>query len=646
MKTIRELVKTLYKYAKDPVEMAGVQTFVSPTKGRTDESPEGNENERPYASKNKVRGIPLPSEHKKDRTQKTPGNHSFNVPSGTEDGTKVPIRTKSTPGEDYGHPYKENVYPRRTLVSESVIPSSSERQKNQMGEASRYYEKYYQRNKKNIIEKSKQRYKRKRNDPREKKRRELYKDKKIKDKFERVPTGGYSDPSERTKDWRKEQKKAGIARKQKRRKRRSVKDRMKWKKWYRKNKQKLKIKSKKYYTKNKHRLKKLRKDRYKNPRRYKIRRTAQDPINFWINLSLDIWSSAKFVSFDPDFCIVYFHTENGSLRKLPLEIFVERALFDEDQDVFSFYEILDSYYEDPRTASYTFHRDQDSPTNLNKERLTKGVPRLDPYKDIPEGTTTWVSPSPSKSNKKENLPSTELDLGTVHDSGSGSARVIPTNKDYANKLATTIAEIESKTSQSVFERAKKVTVSLKRALRKKGLWVFQANDHTVKIRAIPKDRSKKVSLSDVKVSCSCGFWRWQGPEHWAVVGNYLLGKKRGTASYPKIMDVNEEHRCCKHVLAVFNLARNYKVASANSQNFDIRREVLSFLRSKNSLLSPLLEVEKNYPRPTLVDGWNLDEFEALRMKKEGLIYLVKKNDGWEARMTKKGWKYLRDAVDK
>jgi hypothetical protein len=60
----------------------------------------------------------------------------------------------------------------------------------------------------------------------------------------------------------------------------------------------------------------------------------------------------------------------------------------------------------------------------------------------------------------------------------------------------------------------------------------------------------------------------------------------------------------------------------------------------------LLEVEKNYPRPTLVDGWNLDEFEALRMKKEGLIYLVKKNDGWEARMTKKGWKYLRDAVDK
>jgi len=54
------------------------------------------------------------------------------------------------------------------------------------------------------------------------------------------------------------------------------------------------------------------------------------------------------------------------------------------------------------------------------------------------------------------------------------------------------------------------------------------------------------------VSSTCGFWRWQGPEHWAKVGGYLLGNPVGTASNPNAKDPKGENRVCKHVFATLN----------------------------------------------------------------------------------------------
>lgn len=78
-------------------------------------------------------------------------------------------------------------------------------QKNQAGEAKMYSRKNYTENKADIKHQSKMRYTRIKNKPDFQKRRKLYKQKP--EKFERRPPG-FKSPSQRSKDWRKKQKRS------------------------------------------------------------------------------------------------------------------------------------------------------------------------------------------------------------------------------------------------------------------------------------------------------------------------------------------------------------------------------------------------------------------------------------------------------
>lgn len=113
----------------------------------------------------------------------------------------------------------------------------------------------------------------------------------------------------------------------------------------------------------------------------------------------------------------------------------------------------------------------------------------------------------------------------------------------------------------------------KRRVTKKNLWLIDVKGkqgtYRVRVKAVPKNkRIKRLQSSDVLISCSCPYWRWQGPEHWAKVEGYLYGKPRGTASKPVIRDPQGTHRVCKHVTAVLgnimtlSLPSSRKVANA------------------------------------------------------------------------------------
>jgi hypothetical protein len=102
------------------------------------------------------------------------------------------------------------------------------------------------------------------------------------------------------------------------------------------------------------------------------------------------------------------------------------------------------------------------------------------------------------------------------------------------------------------------------------MWTFTVSGskgeaYTVRVKALPANKTvKTVEKSQVQVSCSCDFFRWQGPEHWAKVEKYLYGKPVGTASKPVVKDPDSRHRVCKHLVGVFGLARKYRVASGNT----------------------------------------------------------------------------------
>ena len=135
-----------------------------------------------------------------------------------------------------------------------------------------------------------------------------------------------------------------------------------------------------------------------------------------------------------------------------------------------------------------------------------------------------------------------------------------------HKTAATIADIERNMSPDVMKRAESVKVSLARADQKNGIWTFKAQgskdeSYTVRVKAIPKGDSKEVGKLQVKVSCTCDFFRYQGPEQWAKVNDYLYGKTRGTASTPTEKDPEGKHWACKHVWASLGKAMKYRVAS-------------------------------------------------------------------------------------
>lgn len=139
------------------------------------------------------------------------------------------------------------------------------------------------------------------------------------------------------------------------------------------------------------------------------------------------------------------------------------------------------------------------------------------------------------------------------------------------KTAALIGDIFSKTGPEVHRRAKGLQVIPKRFVPERGFWGFtvvgsSGTPYYVRIKGVRKSKSiVQLSKSDVRVSCSCPFWRWQGPEHWGKVNSFLYGKPRGTASFPIIRDPAEKHWACKHLLAALEKAKTYRFASEDER---------------------------------------------------------------------------------
>lgn len=111
----------------------------------------------------------------------------------------------------------------------------------------------------------------------------------------------------------------------------------------------------------------------------------------------------------------------------------------------------------------------------------------------------------------------------------------------------------SSTSQKIQNAAANVVPVLSRVDRKNSVWTYDVEGsegriYTVKVK-IPRISKKSAALQDVRVSCDCDFFRWQGPEHWGLTQGYLYKSPTGSASPPVIRDPNQEKKLCKHAVA-------------------------------------------------------------------------------------------------
>jgi len=165
-----------------------------------------------------------------------------------------------------------------------------------------------------------------------------------------------------------------------------------------------------------------------------------------------------------------------------------------------------------------------------------------------------------------------LDVGTVESVSGPSSRVISENGDFENKkdrairgrekLSLRMDQIEKYTSAPVRERSKEYSPRLLRVNKKNFMWTFGVGNWEVRVKAKFPPRGTKFDKAHLHLTCSCPFWRWQGPEHWGKTEDYQYGKPRGTASFPKIRDPLHQKAVCKHVYAVFQVLKSYRIPRA------------------------------------------------------------------------------------
>lgn len=372
----------------------------------------------------------------------------------------------------------------------------------------------------------------------------------------------------------------------------------------RRNRQKNKMRAKQRYRrlKNNPSFKKQQQIRRKYPQRFKRRRaevlTAPEIAFVFIEEGMPLGYVRNVSGMTG---LVTFYLDESGSRMIHSEMlpeFLRRAVFLSDEDIDAMYELIDAevgieaFSDEVNPDSLgsdhvnTFipesdfmHEDGDErqddidallidPTDddyfygiVNK--LAADVlgsfyrepkpPQMDPDTKFNRGTSLDKAREKRKENRKPGdnfFPYME----EVMNSNPGS-RVLPTGQGHVtDKNAALIKDIREGCSPDILQRSRGLTWRLARVDTKNAMWLFDvqgsSGSHRVRLKAVRKGNVRDMQKAHVKVSCSCPFWQWQGPEFHAKQGDYLYGRPRGTASRPSTKDPNMHHRACKHVIAV------------------------------------------------------------------------------------------------
>ena len=132
------------------------------------------------------------------------------------------------------------------------------------------------------------------------------------------------------------------------------------------------------------------------------------------------------------------------------------------------------------------------------------------------------------------------------------------------RVAMTMPELMKRVDKKIKARAKKRPPKLLRTDTKNWIWHWKSGDHTVKVQAFKRGNATNLKKLNLRISCSCPFWRWWGPEHWATKSDYQKGALQGTAAYPKVRDPARWRPICKHAYAVLEKSQKFFVRPKKS----------------------------------------------------------------------------------
>jgi SWIM zinc finger len=132
------------------------------------------------------------------------------------------------------------------------------------------------------------------------------------------------------------------------------------------------------------------------------------------------------------------------------------------------------------------------------------------------------------------------------------------------RLAVLPERLRNKTPSNIKDNASKCTVSLVTYVDTTRTFIFNVDSGN-------GAKTVKAAMSDidhVALSCTCPFWRYNGPEYNARHNNYLLGNPSGTAAPPNQKDPERKYWLCKHAYAVVIRLQDF-VKEIEAENWDV-----------------------------------------------------------------------------
>jgi hypothetical protein len=279
-----------------------------------------------------------------------------------------------------------------------------------------------------------------------------------------------------------------------------------------------------------------------------------------------------------DVTFTLWDKKQPEVRTVPLADFLGDAVFYSDDDLDSFFVMLEA---EMGLDVYTDELDEEVGLRLATGDVIM-FDRAPPNDDVnkPGEDVAYDVTGPNMTVKTvdekggvpagQGMPDTHTD-----DVPAASSRVTPNGQGqfvsgemtYMQasvwfKMAVLMKDIRSKVPPDVLSKARSIRPRLQRVDEKNGIYTFrvpssEGSPYTVKLRPIRKGPTLDLQKLDVLVSCSCPYFQWQGPEHWAKANGFLYGKPRGTASTPDVKDPKKKHWACKHLISVFDMAEQY-----------------------------------------------------------------------------------------
>jgi len=138
------------------------------------------------------------------------------------------------------------------------------------------------------------------------------------------------------------------------------------------------------------------------------------------------------------------------------------------------------------------------------------------------------------------------------------------NNNFEVKVAMTVGEILARCDKKIKERSLEYVPKLARTDTKNWIWHWKVGKYNVRIQAFKKGSAKNFHRLNLRVSCSCPYWKWWGPSHWAKREDYQKGNAPGTAAYPKVRDPAHWRPVCKHAYAALEKSQDFFVRPSKS----------------------------------------------------------------------------------